>query len=573
MANTPVDIIKEKLDIVDFLKGYIQLNPAGKNFKGLCPFHREKSPSFMVSPERQGWHCFGCNIGGDIFGFVMRYENVEFGEALKILADKAGIELKKVSPAEYKHLGLLYDINDKAKDFFKRELENSKIAKDYLASRGLLKETTDEFEIGFAPAGSEALVLYLINAGFHPDDILRAGLSFKTERGLQFDRFRGRLMFPLHNHLGKTVGFTGRILPQFDDGKSGKYVNSPETPIFAKSKLLYGFWKSKNFIRDLKHAFLVEGQMDFLMSWQAGLKNVVASSGTALTGDHLHAIRRLADQLVISFDNDEAGREAGERAIDLAEAADFGVKVAMFRDYKDPADAALSDKKYFFEVIENAKPAAEFYFEKYLPGGGSTVLTAGKLDVRDRDSFKNLKTVLEKIRNIGSPVLRSFWLKELSKRTGVGELTLSEEMERAIAPKKISHTEETGTQIAEVKKFSRWEMLSQRCLAWILQKGDFGAGEKFFSHLPGNYREIFSVLESGKRRSDDPLTDELLNIVIFQQREAGAEEFETLKLELYKEYLKEKRRELVSMIGRAEQSGDQKSLEKAMQELDNLPNL
>ncbi len=565
MANTPVDTIKERLDIVDFLKGYIQLNPAGKNFKGLCPFHREKTPSFMVSPERQSWHCFGCNIGGDIFGFVMRYENVEFGEALKILADKAGIELKRVSPAEYKHLGLLYDINEKAKEFFKKELENSKIAEDYIASRGLLKETTDEFEIGFAPAGSEALGLYLINAGFYPEDILRAGLSFKTDRGLQFDRFRGRIMFPIHNHLGKIVGFTGRIMPQFDDGKMGKYVNSPETPIFSKSKLLYGFWKSKNFIRDMKHAFLVEGQMDFLMSWQAGVKNVVASSGTALTGDHLHAIRRLADQLVISFDNDEAGREAGERAIDLAEAADFGVKVAMFRDYKDPADAALSDKKYFFEVIENAKPAAEFYFEKYLPEGG--------VNVRDRDSFKNLKIVLEKIRNIGSPVLKSFWLKELSKRTGVGELTLSEEMERAPVAKKISQTEEPAAQSVEAKKFSRWEMLSQRCLAWILQKGDFAAGEKFFSHLPGNYREIFSVLESGKRRSEDPLIDELLNMIIFQQREAGAEEFETLKLELYKEYLKEKRRELVSMIGRAEQSGDQKSLEKAMQELDNLPNL
>ena len=564
MANSPVDIIKEKLDVVDFLKGYIQLQPAGRNFKGLCPFHREKTPSFMVSPERQSWHCFGCNIGGDIFGFVMRYENVEFAEALKILADKAGVELKRVSPAEYKHLGLLYDINEKAKEFFKKELDNSKVAKDYIASRGLSKETINEFEIGFAPAASETLVLYLINSGFHPDDILRAGLSFKTDRGLQFDRFRGRIMFPIHNHLGKTVGFTGRILPQFDDGKSGKYVNSPETPIFAKSKLLYGFWKSKNFIRDMKHAFIVEGQMDFLMSWQAGVKNVVASSGTALTGDHLIAIRRLADQLVISFDNDEAGREAGERAIDLAEAADFGIKVAIFNNYKDPAEAALSDKKYFFDVIENAKPATEFYFEKYLP--------QDNFNVRDRDSFKNLRIVLEKIKNISSPVLRSFWLKELSKRTGVGELTLSEEMERVV-PKKVFQNEEPATQAVETKKFSRWEMLAQRCLAWLLQKGDFTEGKKFFSHMPGNYREIFSILESGKRRSDDPLTDELLNMVIFQQREAGAEEFETLKLELYKEYLKEKRNELISMIGRAEQSGDQKSLEKAMQELDNLPTL
>jgi len=564
MANTPVDIIKEKLDVVEFLKGYIQLNPAGKNFKALCPFHREKTPSFMVSPERQGWHCFGCNIGGDIFGFVMRYENVEFGEALKILAEKAGVELKRVSPAEYKHLGLLYDINEKAKEFFKAELANSKVAQDYILSRGLTKETIDEFEIGFAPTGSEALILHLLKSGFHADDILRAGLSFRTERGLSFDRFRGRVMFPIHNHLGKTVGFTGRILPQFDDGKSGKYVNSPETPIFAKSKLLYGFWKSKNFIRDAKNAFLVEGQMDFLLSWQAGVKNAVASSGTALTGEHLHALRRLTDQLVISFDNDDAGREAGERAIDLAEAADFGIKVAIFHDYKDPADAVLSDKEYFFKTIENAKPAMEFYFEKYLP--------MGTLNVSNRDNFKALKAVLEKLRNIGSPVLKSFWLKELSKKTGVSELTLSEEMERA-APKKTFGAEASNEQVVESKKFSRREILAQRCLAWVLQKGDFDGAEKFFPHLPGNYREIFSVLKSGERRSSDPVIDELLNIIIFQQREAGLEEFEELKLELYKEYLKERRRELTSVIAQAQQSNNQKLVDETAEELNNLPSL
>ncbi|MBI4085170.1 MAG: DNA primase [Candidatus Liptonbacteria bacterium] len=564
MASTPVETIKERLDIADFLKGYLQLQPAGKNFKALCPFHREKTPSFMVSPERQTWHCFGCNIGGDIFAFLMRYENIEFGEALKVLAEKAGVELRRVSPAEYKHIGLLYDINEKAKEFFKRELENSKSAKEYVSGRGLTLETIKEFEIGLAPSGSETLVLHLINSGFHPDDILRAGLSFKTERGLQFDRFRGRIMFPIHNHLGKVIGFTGRILPQFDDGKSGKYVNSPETPIFSKSKILYGFWKSKNFIRDAKLAFLVEGQMDFLMSWQAGLKNVVASSGTALTGDHLRLLRRLTDQLVVSFDNDEAGREAGERAIDLAEAADFGVKVAVFHDYKDPADAAFSDKEYFLKIIGNAKPAAEFYFEKYLPGG--------KFDVRDRENFRNLKAVLEKIRNVTSPVLKSFWLRELSKRTGVGELTLVEEMERGTPTGKKAEQEEIS-EPAAVKKFYRREILSQRCLAWMLHKGDFGGTEEIFSNLPGNYREIFSLLKDGVRRSDDPAIDELLNIIVFQQREASTEEFETLKVELYKEYLKERRRELTSIIKEAEQSNDQKLVDKAMQELDNLPGL
>ncbi len=583
MATTPVEAIKERLDIVDFIKGYLQLQPAGKNFKALCPFHREKTPSFMVSPERQSWHCFGCGAGGDIFSFLMRYENIEFGEALKILAEKAGIELRRVSPAEYKQIGLLYDINEKAKDFFRGGMESSKVASDYISGRGLEKNTLEEFEIGFAPTNPDALLVYLINSGFHPDDILRAGLSFKTERGLQMDRFRGRIIFPIHNHLGKIVGFTGRILPttptNADDTRTSvekfqrssafsqresaipKYVNSPETPVFSKSKILYGLFKSKNHIREAKNALLVEGQMDFLASWQAGIKNVVASSGTALTADHLRVLRRLTDQLVVSFDNDDAGLEAGERAIDLAEANDFGVKVALFRDYKDPADAAISDKKYFFEVIEGAKPAAEFYFEKYLPGG--------EFSVRNRDDFKNLRIVLEKIGNIGSPVLKSFWLKELSKRVGVNELTLAEEMERKIVAKKDEREGNNDTNII-AKKFSRWEVLSQRCLAWILHKEDFESKE-FFPHLPGAYREIFSILESGGRRSEDPLLDELLNLIVFQQREASMEEFEALKMELYKEYVKERRRELASIIGGAERSGDDELLRKAMQELDNLP--
>lgn len=572
MANTPVETIKEKLDVVDFLKQYLQLQPSGRNYKALCPFHREKTASFMISPERQTWHCFGCNIGGDVFTFVMRYENVEFSEALRILAEKAGVELKRVNPAEYKYLGLLYEINDAAAKFFKQELGRSDVAKKYLAERGLSEETVEEFEIGFAPnpaamggAGpAEALTLHLIKAGFYPDDILRAGLSFKTERGMKFDRFRARIMFPIHNHLGKIVGFTGRVLPQFDDGKSGKYVNSPETPIFNKSKLLYGFFKSKNSIRDLKSAFLVEGQMDFLMSWQAGVRNVVASSGTALTEDHLRTLRRLADQLIVSFDNDDAGWEAGERAVDLAEAYDFDVKAAIFKDYKDPADAVFAGKENLLSAIKNAKPAVEFYFEKYLP--------AEKFDVRHRDSLKNLRMVLEKIKNIQSPVARTSWMKELSKRTGVDDKVLFEEMEKLASKKEYtSRKSEEEAEQATAKKFSRWELLAQRCLASALSRESMDNSEEYFSYLPGQYREIFAVLQNGKRRSEDPILDELINFIVFQQKEAGFEEFEELKRQLYKEYLKERRQELVDAVRQAEHSGDDRLHQAAIQELDKLP--
>src|SRR3984957_1122972 len=277
MPSSTTDLIKSKLDIVEFIRGYVVLTPAGKNFKGLCPFHKEKLPSFMVSPDRQSWHCFGCGIGGSVFDFVMKYDKVEFGEALRILAEKAGVELRRENPAEYRYGGLLYDLNDAAKNYFRRAFAAAPVAREYLTKRGLSPEIIEEFEIGWAPNEPEGLSMHLLNSGTAPQDLMQAGLSIKTERGLMLDRFRGRIMFPIHNHTGKVVGFTGRILPQLDRGDMGKYVNSPETPIFQKSKLMYGFWKTKDTIREAKSAVLVEGQMDFLMSWQAGVKNVIAS--------------------------------------------------------------------------------------------------------------------------------------------------------------------------------------------------------------------------------------------------------------------------------------------------------
>src|SRR3989338_4945149 len=286
---TPVELIKEKLDIVEFLKGYLQLQPAGKNFKAFCPFHKEKTPPFRVSPARQPWHCFGCALGGDMFAFLMRYENIEFGEALRVLEEKARVELKGVNPAEYKLSGALFDVNAGARDFFRAELGKAPKVQEYLRNRHLNQDTINQFELGWAPAAPEALTLHLIKLGHSPEEIIHAGLALRTDRGMILDRFRGRVMFPIHNHFGKVAGVSGRVLPQEDSEQSeglnttlskdsgftiAKYVNTPETPIFQKSKLLYGFWTTKNAIREVKSAFLVEGQMDCIMSWQAGVENV-----------------------------------------------------------------------------------------------------------------------------------------------------------------------------------------------------------------------------------------------------------------------------------------------------------
>ncbi len=562
MPSSTTELIKSRLDIVQFLRGYLTLQPAGKNFKALCPFHKEKSPSFMVSPDRQSWHCFGCGLGGDVFTFLMKYENIEFGEALRILAEKTGIELRHENPAEYRYTGLLYDLNESAKQFFKRALAAAPVAKEYLKSRGLTQETIETFELGWAPNEPEALSMQLLNAGSSPQDILQAGLSIKTERGLMLDRFRGRIIFPIHNHTGKVVGFTGRILPQLDKGGTGKYVNSPETPIFQKSKLLYGFWKSKDAIRETKAAVLVEGQMDFLMSWQSGVKNIVASSGTALTTDHLIVLHRLADELIINFDSDVAGADAAERAIDLAEANDFSVKIAIAQGFKDAADAAQADPQNIGRMVASAIPAPEFYFKKYLPSDRAALAT--------RDGLRNLRAVLMKLRSIASPVEREFWFKKLAALTGITLATLEEESKKttenaAFAPARPAEE-------IPKRQISRADLIFEELLSLALAKNDFALLDECVSFLNPDQKEIARILASGKRKSDDPAIDAAIDLVVLREPpQIPDADVAKLKTAFANEYYKERRKIIAQAVKNAEARHDEKELAAALRELKNLP--
>ncbi len=597
MPSSTTELIKSKLDIAEVLKGYITLQPAGKNLKALCPFHGEKTPSFIVSPERQTWHCFGCNEGGDIFTFVMKYENLEFSEALRLLAEKAGVELRHENPAEYRYSGLLYDLNDAAKEFFRKAFAAAPVAQEYLKGRGLSKETIDEFEIGWAPNEPEALTMSLLNGGrTSPQDLVQAGLSIKTERGLMLDRFRGRIMFPIHNHLGKVVGFTGRILPQLDRGDMGKYVNSPETPIFQKSKLLYGFWKSKEGIRESKAAVLVEGQMDFLMSWQSGVRNVIASSGTALTADHLRTVHRFAEELILSFDNDTAGSDAAERAIDLGEANDFTVKIAQIRtedvsgaaegSVKDAADAVKADPESMKRAIAHAIPAPEFYFKKYLSDAASSAERMAAL--RSREGIQKLRAVLAKLRRMASPIERDSWMKELSRRTDIPVETLREESARAAPEEGASFPHaQAGTGRmgsagqapqegpAPARRLSRRERLIEDLLAAAAAANDFAAIEDSLPFFDPAYKEAFEAMKKGGRRSDDPGLDAIMDAVILRDTGDAAgiaqDDFATLKENLAREYHKERRQILTLAIRNAEARGDERELADALAELRNLP--
>ena len=535
------DQIKEKIDIAEFLKEYIQLTPAGRNFKALCPFHKESNPSFVISPDRQTWYCFGgCNDGGDIFKFLMKFENLEFYEVLKILAEKAGVDFRRNpnTAADYKQFGILYDINNSAKDFFRKNF--TKESGQYLLSRGLTKDTIMEFEVGFAPPGSDNLLRYLVSLGFTAQDIERAGLVFKTDRGTYWDRFRQRIMFPIFNSFGKTVGFTGRIFETGEvDPKIAKYINSPETPIFNKSRLLYGLHKSKNEIRKQDTALLVEGQMDVLMSYQDGVKNVVASSGTALGNDQLKTLRRLSSQLILSFDSDEAGQLAAERSIDLALAQDFLVSILKVPGEKDPADFIKAQPGIISQLIKESKPVRHFYFNRYL---SPQVITS------EADRKNNIRHILTKIKGIFSRVEQAVWLKELSNIAGIREEVLYEELEKVVAKKVDSFSRSAEPMpVAQPESWSRRDFLAQRVI-------DLGGA------VPENFKFQFSDQLALKASLENSNLDP----------EKKEEELAILIRQLKIEDLKDKRQLLQITIAQAEKQGDEESIITALKEFDTL---
>jgi len=310
----PSDQIKEKLNIVDVIREYVPgLKQVGANHKALCPFHKEKTPSFIVSPDKQVWHCFGCDRGGDIFKFIMEIEGIEFKDALRILAKKAGIELKPWDRSLSTKRSRLLKILDLASIFFQKTLESDqgKIAQGYLAKRKVNSSVAEEFKLGYAPDAWDKLLSFLKARGYKEQEIFEAGLTVKKGQR-SYDRFRNRLMFPILDVHGNVVGFTGRILGKEIEGQ-GKYVNTPQTLVYDKSRVLYGLSKAKEAIRKQDLCILVEGQVDVIASHQTGVKNVVAVSGSALTLPQINLIKRFTQNIALAFDVDIAGSSATKR--------------------------------------------------------------------------------------------------------------------------------------------------------------------------------------------------------------------------------------------------------------------
>lgn len=419
--STTVEQIKNRLSITDVIGSYVTLEKSGSNLKARCPFHNEKTPSFFISPERNSYYCFGCGAKGDIFSFVEQFETLDFVGALKVLADRAGVPLEefKKSDTEKNENARVFAANEEACIFFQNNLGKNKEALLYLKNRGLAIEMVRTWRVGFASAEWRELKDYLLKKGFSEREALTAGLSKESEKG-SYDRFRGRIMFPIFDSSGRVIAFSGRILEEKKSIEGGisepKYLNSPETPIFNKSKALYGLQKAKYAIREKGYAVLVEGQLDLLLSHQAGFANTVASSGTALSEGHVEILKRYADSLVIAYDSDDAGQNASLRAWQLALSAGLDVKVVLLGGGKDPADVIKENPDMWKTSLEKADHVVDYYL---------TVLK-GK-DEKEGEKITE-ETILPLICAIEGSSGKSKYVAKLSFATGIPEKNIWEDL-------------------------------------------------------------------------------------------------------------------------------------------------
>lgn len=361
-----VEQIKDNLDIVDVISSYIKVEKAGINFKAKCPFHNEKTPSFFISPTRQSFYCFGCGEKGDIFSFVEKFENIDFKEALEKLADKAGVTLsKKKLSKEDSIKDQLWAVMEEATKYYENQIGNENKIIDYLLKRGLGRNSIIKWRLGFAQVGWRNLYDYLLDKKFPKNILLQAGLIKKVpSQEKYYDTFRERIIFPINDTAGRVIAFSGRSLKE--EAKIPKYLNSPETKLFYKSEVLYGFDLAKNYIRQKDYAVLVEGQFDLIMSHQVGVQNTVASSGTALTELHLKKIQKLSNRIIIAYDSDEAGEKAAKKAAEMALSLGMEAKIASLAKNQDPAEIIRNNPKDWVTALKKSSHFTDFILDKTI---------------------------------------------------------------------------------------------------------------------------------------------------------------------------------------------------------------
>jgi DNA primase len=414
-----VDEVKQRLDIVDVVGQYVQLQKAGRNFKALCPFHSERTPSFFVSPERQSWHCFGaCGTGGDIFSFVMKKEDLEFGEALRLLAERAGVTLAERRPEEEAERDRLREANEAAAQFYHRALVSTAAgqeARRYLEERGQDLKTMQDFQLGYSPSGWDSLCHHLRERGYGDGELVAAGLAVEGERGLR-DLFHQRIMFPITDMRGRVVGFGGRSLPiEGQEEAQPKYLNTPQTAIFDKGSLLYALDKAREHIRREGLAVIVEGYMDAIAAHQHGFPNVVASMGTALAERQVRLLKRFSRDVVLALDADTAGQEATLRAVEYQDILGRDIRVIILPEGRDPDQVIRSDPEDWPALLAGAQPLLDYKFEA----------VSSALDLsQPRQRSQAVEELLPLVAAIGNKIVQAHYLQRLARLAQVRESAL-----------------------------------------------------------------------------------------------------------------------------------------------------
>ncbi|MGI5826732.1 MAG: DNA primase [Patescibacteria group bacterium] len=547
-----IEEIRSKIDLVQYISETVPLKKAGRNFKACCPFHAEKTPSFMVNPERQIWKCFGCQKGGDIFGFVMETERLEFGEALRLLAKKAGVTLKSYQPSKTEsEKEKFYQINHLASEYFHYLLLNHQIgqkALTYILERGISKDSLKQFKIGYSPPFWDGIQKFLVNKkGYLVQDLEKAGLVIKSDRGSFYDRFRDRLMFSLLDHRGNVTGFAGRLLDP--NAKEAKYVNTPETAIYHKSDLLYPLQITKEDIKKENCAVVVEGELDAISTYQSGIKNVVAIKGSALTEQQARLLKRFCENLILSLDSDSAGDMAARRGIEIADSLGFNLKVVTLEKYKDPDEAAQKEPEYLKQRLSEAVGVYDFYLDSAFKR------FRGKTPEEKKKIGQELTPLFAKIED---EIIKDIYVKKLAERLAVNEESIILQVE-----KQKGKTQTTSKQGTDQLPKNRLEVLEEYFLALVFQskKTEFLLSEEgkglvtlpvnvklrealeqyskdnkkfssqfFFKSLPVELREAFDrmyLVDFGNRIEDSAWVDkELENIKIQIQIVKAKEELQ-----------------------------------------------
>jgi len=577
-----VEQVKERLNVSELIGEYLKLEKAGTNYKALCPFHNEKTPSFMVNAERNFWYCFGCQKGGDIFSFLMEIEGLEFREALERLAERTGVDLpkfQKVDPKEKSQKQKLYEILELSCKFYEYQLEKSKNAvavKKYLKERKIKPSQFKEFRLGFARPGWSNLLEFLLSRKHSLADIAKSGLLVQkdgtsgAEKQDYYDRFRNRIMFPVIDVADRVVGYSARVAPG-EDESSAKYVNTSQTSIYDKSRVIYGLSQAKLEIKKQNFVIIVEGNLDVIASFSAGVKNVVAVSGTALTKDQINILKRYTRNFKLCFDMDEAGQKAATKSIQLCLAEGVDAELILLpKGFKDVNDLVIEDVPAWKKAVKNSHQVMDYFFESIFKK-------------HDKDDPKGKKKIahelLNIVKDISDPIEQSYWLRKLSEGLDVKEDTLTEVLDQVkVKEEKINRKQQEAQEEETIHSGkSRIVQLQERILGLVvLHSKELEEQIKKFDVdlLDEEHRKIWDKLSKGDLKKISQKLGKFEAQVNFAYDKEGLEEREVDPIRDWEDICKkinlirkeETLANIIKDIKVAEEKDDEESLNVLMEE-------